>query len=129
MNHKKTILLVEDEQETLQAMLKALIKRRPELYKPLIAIDGYEALDFMINKEIDLVVLDLHMSNFNGLELCQHVAKDEDLRKIPILISSGFADDSMQEQLRMLGVEHFLRKPYKIEDLISKIDELMMCPA
>ena len=129
MNRKRHILLVEDEPDTLQAMLKTLITKRQKNYEPLVADDGYEAIDYMINKKIDLIVLDLNMSNMNGLEVCQHKFKDPDMKDIPIIVSSAFVDESMEEQLRSLGVMHFLKKPYKMEVLLQKIDELLACPA
>jgi len=127
MSKKKCILLVEDEQDTLQGMLSAIVTKRPDQYDPIVAVDGYEALDFMIEKHIDLVVLDLNMSNLNGLEVCLHMAGDEELSQIPVIISSAHLDVSMIEQLESLGVRHFLRKPYKVDQLIENIDSLMMC--
>lgn len=129
MNRKRNILLVEDEPDTLQSMLNSLLIKRAKNYEPFVAVDGYEALDFMINKQIDLVVLDLNMSNLNGLEVCQHKFNDPDMKDIPVIISSAFVDESMEEQLRSLGVVHFIKKPYKMDQLLQKIDELMVCPA
>ena len=129
MNRKRNILLVEDEPDTMQTMLNSLLSKRQKYYEPLVAIDGYEALDFMINKQIDLVVLDLNMSNLNGLEVCQHKFNDPDMKDIPVIVSSAFVDESMEEQLRSLGVVYFLKKPYKMDVLLQKIDELMACPA
>ena len=129
MNPKRNILLVEDEPDTLQSMLNTLLIKRSKNYEPLVAVDGYEALDYMINKQIDLVVLDLNMSNLNGLEVCQHKFNDPDMKDIPVIVSSAFVDESMEEQLRSLGVVHFLKKPYKMDQLLQKIDELMACPA
>ncbi|HLF17767.1 MAG TPA: response regulator [Candidatus Omnitrophota bacterium] len=129
MHRKQCILLVEDEQDTMQTMLNSLLTKRHDQYEPLVAIDGYEALDFLFNKQIDLVVLDLNMSNLNGIEVCQHKFNDKDLRHIPVIISSAFLDPSMEVQLRSLGIQHFLKKPYKMEVLLAKIDELMGCPA
>jgi len=129
VNPKRNILLVEDEPDTLQSMLNTLLIKRSKNYEPLVAVDGYEALDYMINKQIDLVVLDLNMSNLNGLEVCQHKFNDPDMKDIPVIVSSAFVDESMEEQLRSLGVVHFLKKPYKMDQLLQKIDELMACPA
>jgi len=129
VNRKRNILLVEDEPDTLQSMLNSILSKRQKYYEPLVAIDGYEALDFMINKQIDLVVLDLNMSNLNGLEVCQHKFNDSDMKDIPVIVSSAFVDASMEEQLRSLGVVHFLKKPYKMDVLLQKIDELLGCPA
>ena len=129
MIRKRNILLVEDEPDTLQSMLNSLLTKRPKHYEPFVAVDGYEALDFIINKKIDLVVLDLNMSNLNGLEVCQHKFNDPEMKDIPVIVSSAFVDESMEEQLRSLGVVHFLKKPYKMDALLQKIDEIMMCPA
>jgi CheY-like chemotaxis protein len=128
MARKRSILLVEDEQDTLQSLVNSIIKHRYHQYEPVVAVDGFEALETLFNKHIDLVILDLNMSNLNGLEVCQYKYNDRDIRSIPVIISSAFLDESMEEQLRSLGVTHFLKKPYKMEGLLDLIDELMMCP-
>jgi len=125
MNQKKYILIVDDEQDVLQIMLKTIISRCRMKYQPLVCVDGFEALEFMIDKKIDLVVLDLNMDNFNGLQVCQRMMQDPELKSIPVIISSGHLDPSMVEQLQSLGVKYFLKKPYPMNDLVEKIEEVI----
>ena len=87
-------------------------------------MDGYEALDFMRTKDVAVAVLDLSMRNMGGLEACRIAKADAEIKDIPIIISSGFLGQYEREELERLGVEHFVDKPYTMQQLLEKIDEI-----
>ena len=125
---KKLILIVEDDTDVFMPMLKAIIPKYRAQYDVLVCIDGLEALEFLRSKNVDLMILDLDMGNLNGLQVCQQMAAIKMLRPPEVIISSGYLDDSMIEQLKTLGVRHFLRKPYSMESLLQKVNELLASP-
>ena len=129
MNKKKRILIAEDDQDTLQSILRTIISRRRTVYETRVCIDGYEALEIMRWTGIHCIVLDLHMSNLNGLQMLHEMRNDENLNSVEVIVSSAYLDESMEDQLRNLGVQHFLKKPYPMDALMKKIDDLMMDPA
>lgn len=119
----RTVLIVDDEQEVIDVIVRRLLL--DDKYEPMVATDGYEALDLMRNKPIALVILDIHMRNLDGLAVCREVAADKRLKTIPILISSAFVNEENEATLRSLGIKHFLKKPYPMEELGRKIDDIL----
>ena len=120
---KKQILIVDDEEEIVHTLVKAIIGRRGQDYVPYVAMDGFEALDLMRKKTLAAVVLDINMRNMDGFEVCRNILTDEKLKTIPIIISSGYINEEDLKKFDGLLIKGFLQKPYSIEDLIQKIDE------
>ena len=123
---KRYILIVDDDQAIVQAMMRSFMAKRHDLYEPIVAMDGYEALKTLQSRVIDCIVLDLKMSNLNGLELLYMLQKSPHLKKIQVVVSSGFIDESMEDELCILGVSNILKKPYSMEQLIETVDDLML---
>jgi CheY-like chemotaxis protein len=96
-----TILLVDDEAEFLDLYTEVL-----ELmdHRVLRAHDGREALSIAQQRHPDLVVTDWQMPRMSGVELCQQLVQDEELRDIPIIMHSTATDPHAP------GVTAFLSK-------------------
>jgi CheY-like chemotaxis protein len=84
-----TILLVDDEADFLDLYTEVL-----ELmdHRVLRAHDGQEALDIAHARHPDLVVTDWQMPHMSGVELCEQLVQDEELRDIPIIMHSSETD-------------------------------------
>lgn len=125
MTNKPTILIAEDDQDTMRDLLKGLITKRRDQYNTLVCIDGLEAIEIIESRVIDGLILDLDMANLNGIETLQEMRKRGWLGKIPVIISSGHIDQSMKDQLASFGVHQYLKKPYPMKELIDTIDALL----
>lgn len=119
----KSVLIVDDEQEIIDVIVRKLLME--DKYEPMVATDGYEALDLMRRKAVALVVLDIHMRNLDGLAVCRQALADKTLQKIPIIISSAFIDDETEKMLRSIGIKHFLKKPYPMDELVKILDSIL----
>jgi CheY-like chemotaxis protein len=128
MIEKRNILIVDDDQVIVQMIMRSFMSRRHEAYEPFVAMDGYEALKTLYERKIDCIILDLKMSNLNGLEVLYVLRQQEYLRNIPVVISSGFIDQSMEEELSTLGVFGILKKPYSMDQLIETVDDVILHP-
>ncbi|MCE7733991.1 MAG: response regulator, partial [Candidatus Heimdallarchaeota archaeon] len=118
----KTILLCEDDpavRRIITTMLKRLEHVVIEAEDGVIGIQKFEAN----MKEIDLVILDLTMPNMSGKETYNLLIQLKN--DIPILISSGYSEESISEFTDYQFVD-FLQKPYKLADLNSKIKDILM---
>ena len=114
LGENQTILLVEDDPK-VQAVT---VQRIGALnYRVVIANNGDEALKLLENnQEIDLVFTDLVMpGSVSGYDLVQYVLKN--FPDLPVLMTSGYAEDLLGNgKLGSLNVE-LLRKPYRQADL------------
>ncbi len=120
----KYLLIVDDEEGIWTSIVRKIVMHYKDAYEPLIAVDGYEALDFMRTKDVAVAVLDLSMRNMGGLEACRIAKADAEIKDIPIIISSGFLGQYEREELERLGVEHFVDKPCTMQQLFEKIDKI-----
>jgi len=112
------ILLVEDEKQAVIIIVK-LLKSRD--YEVTTAYTGKEALEHLQEEKFDVAIIDLILPDMNGNDICAMIRCDKRLKNLPVIISTGIADDSTQETSRNLGVKEFLSKPYSMEDLLSAI--------
>ncbi len=122
---EKYVLIVDDEEEIVEAIVRKIYLEKGNKYVPLVAMDGYEALEFMRTKNIAVVILDIRMRTLDGFHVCRKAMADDKMKDIPIIISSGVLNDQTIGELTDLGIKHFLPKPYMIEQLFKKIDEIL----
>ena len=114
----KTILVVDDEPDVLEAVRDAL---ESEGYGVTLARNGQEALDRLrAGSAPNLVLLDWMMPVVDGRAFCAARAADARLLPIPVLLLS--ADVRAMAEAKAAGVTGVVQKPVSIEDLIEAIE-------
>jgi len=118
----ETILIVDDE-SAVREVTKTILSRTG--YNTLEADDGPAALALFVERsaEIDVAVTDLVMPVLSGSLLVQVLRKMAS--KVKIIICSGQAIDDMPVQLRKIGVQGYLTKPYTHETLLRMVDRVL----
>jgi CheY-like chemotaxis protein len=120
----KRILIVDDEPDF---RFSAGIALRRAGYLTEEAADGAEALNLIRSgKErslFDLLLVDIQMPCLSGAELIDELRK----RAIdtPVLIVSGFADTTLQDEFLRKGCTAFLAKPFEFQQLVRRVDEIL----
>ncbi|WP_419176321.1 endopeptidase La [Desulfosediminicola sp.] len=116
----QTILLVDDEEIARINMNHVLSK---EGYTCLCASNGIEALKFLSEENVDLIVSDLKMDKMDGLELLAEVNRS--YPEIPVIMVTGFATvDSAVKALKS-GAAHYLGKPINLNELKKTVAEVL----
>jgi len=69
----------------------------------------------------ELLILDIEMPNFNGIELCQVVRTDSRWSYLPVLFLSVHSDAKIVRQVYAAGADDYLRKPIVEQELITRI--------
>jgi len=108
------VLLVDDE-ELIRVVGQALLEGMG--YRVYLAGDGEQALEVYAREkdQISLVILDMIMPNMDGKEaLAKLLESDPDIR---VLMSSGYHQERIVDELTMLGASGFLQKPYHRKEL------------
>ena len=121
LNEKTTILLVDDE----QTVLKVGTLMIGELgYKVLQAENGKKATQIFRDKNdvICLVILDMKLPDENGSDICKRLNRINS--DVKILHTSGWDRTYGIESLDC-GCNDFLKKPFGIEELSNKLEELL----
>ena len=113
------ILLVEDE-ENIALFVKMELEY--EGYKVEVCDDGIKGLEFSIENEYDLILLDLMLPKLNGLEVCRRLRKVKDT---PIIMLTA-RDDVMDKVTGFqTGADDYVSKPFAIEELLARIEALL----
>lgn len=119
-----TILLVEDE-----TLLREGIQEVLEIndFHVIGAADGLEALEWLDQAPVDLVIADLVMPKMNGVDFVEQLrAKFPDL---PVLVASGSGKSVTQrlgiDSIQIPGATASIGKPFRSTELLAKINELL----
>ena len=112
-----TLLLVEDEDRLRNLVAQFL---RGEGFEVVEAADGPQGvLRFHDSGPFDLVLLDLNLPVFSGVEVCRRIKAGSPAQRVMVCSAAVVPDH--HEALVGLGVSQFLNKPYHPDDLIARI--------
>ncbi|MEP0987833.1 tetratricopeptide repeat protein [Ekhidna sp.] len=117
----KTVLIVEDHRE-LRSYLQSILSADFRVY---LAVNGSSALDMLQAEKIDLIITDLMMPYMDGFELVDHLKKDKELKKIPVVVVSARTDKKEKLDLIAKGAEDVISKPFDKEELTLKIQNIL----
>jgi two-component system alkaline phosphatase synthesis response regulator PhoP len=122
MVQKKTILLIEDEED-----IAALIKLQAEIsgYKLHVETDGINGFRAVERERPDLVVLDIMLPGQNGLDVCRKMKSNPELKIIPVIIISA-KNEELDVVLGLeLGADDYVAKPFSPKILFSRIKAVL----
>jgi DNA-binding response OmpR family regulator len=113
------ILLIEDD-ATMVSLLKMLLSM--EGYQVVTLSSGDQDIIDLTNAESpDLLLLDVHLGQQNGLEVIKKLRKLGDLKKIKVIMTSGL---NLGEKCMKAGADEFILKPYMPDELLDKIKNI-----
>ena len=123
---KRTALYVEDEPKIRQSYAKILREKFPNTFT---ASDAYEALRLYEEHNPDLIIVDIVLPGFDGLELVKRI-REVNLRT-RIIIFTAYNDTERLLKAASLNISNFLVKPVRKKDFLESIDksieELQLC--
>ena len=121
----KTVLLVDDEEIVLGVGKQMLEKLG---FSVLTAKNGKEALDVYQNNQndIDFVLLDMIMPDMGAADTYDGLQSISPA--IKVLLSSGYGADQGTRELLSRGCSGFIQKPFSMQSLSEKIEEILTRP-
>jgi CheY-like chemotaxis protein len=123
LGQKGKVLVAEDDKDTAEMLVKLLESHHLQTFH---AVDGYETLSIARRERPGLILLDLRMPGMDGYEALTRLKKDPETRKIPILVMSAHAVDTIQERakLQKMGAYDFFPKPFDLDELMEEIAQM-----
>ncbi len=114
-------ILVTDDDSNNRVLVTNILKRNA--YQVVIARDGLEAIDLFSRGAADLILMDMQMPKLGGLEATAAIRKMEASGKarIPIIALTAHAMAGDRERCLAAGMDDYLSKPVRANDLLSKI--------
>ncbi len=119
---KKTVLVVEDEEDILALLHFNLIKAG---YNVICAACGEEGLNCVSEHQPDLVLLDLMLPGIDGLEICRRLRKQEGTKETPIIMLTAKGEESDVVKGLELGADDYVTKPFSIKVLLARVKTVM----
>ena len=121
-DRKKRILIIEDEQDFLEALAARL---KDAEYEVITAIDGFIGLEKARNEHPDLIILDLMLPKINGYKVSRLLKFDESYKHIPILMLTARVEEADKKLGMETGADAYFTKPCDHEELMSNIERLI----
>ncbi len=111
------VLFVDDD-ATTQTMVRTSLEKSG--FNVMVAHNGKDALMKIKFRQPDIIVTDVLMPDVDGIDLLNTIRENPATRKIPVIIITS--STKMEEGFRRVGVAEFIAKPFKMEDLVAKIN-------
>ncbi len=122
MNKKKNILIIEDQ----ESMRMLLAKYLGADFNVETVKDGMEGMAWLSGGNIPhLILLDMSMPHFDGMDFLNSIRTSGFFSNLPVLIVSAESSSSFQEKCLELGAKGYLTKPFKPQELKSKINNII----
>lgn len=110
-----TILIVDDENDILE-IISEYAKQAG--YNTVLARSGTEALEALKKNDINLIVLDIMLPDFNGYEIADRVRKE---KRVPIIMLSAKSEEEDKLKGFELGIVDYVTKPFSPKELMARI--------
>lgn len=118
----QTVLIVDDETLLLRTLSNALRDAGYRVHPAGTAGDA-EALLKRGEEQVDLMVLDVKLPDRSGLDLLESQRKDGYAGRV--IVMTAFDNPESERRCRQLSVDHYLRKPFDLETMLSLIRGLL----
>lgn len=124
---KAKILLVDDDVDFVEATKTVL---ESSSYEVIVAHEGDEGLKKAREEKPDLIILDVIMPVKDGFTAAEHLKKDPDLKKIPVLMLTAFAEKGGETSIAVsrgltLEAEDYIDKPVAPQELLRRVEKLL----
>lgn len=113
-------ILVVDDSVVIRKMVEIALEN--EDYQIVSVSSGKEALNYLDDNTPDLIILDIMLSDVNGLDVLKAIKASKD---IPVVMLSAKDTPRETSRAKQLGADDFIPKPFKDEELVGKIKELI----
>jgi DNA-binding response OmpR family regulator len=117
------LVLCADDDEDILSLVALRLERAG--FDVVTAADGEQAVQRAREQRPALAVLDVMMPKLTGYEVLAKVRGDEALREMKVILLSARVQEGDVERGMDAGADAYLAKPFKAQDLVAKVEELL----
>lgn len=119
LDHSKNrVMIVDDDSAILSQIVDLLTPWGIEVITLKYSHNFWQELT---TNNPDLLILDLEIPNFNGLDLCKVVRHDPKWQNLPIIFLSIYNEENIIQQMFLAGADDYLNKTYEPQELVNRI--------
>ncbi|HTS34739.1 MAG TPA: response regulator [Candidatus Solibacter sp.] len=115
-------ILLADDSVTAQNMGRKILADAG--YEVLTVNNGSAALKKIAEAKPELIVLDVYMPGYSGLEVCQRLKETQETARIPVLLTVGKLEPFKPEEAKRVRADGFIVKPFEASELLSALSKL-----
>jgi CheY-like chemotaxis protein len=119
----RTVHYVEDNETNIEVM-RGILAQRPQVSLS-VSMLGLDGLTDIRSQRPDLILLDMHLPDVDGLELLRQLQRDPQCADIPIVVVSADATAARIEDALASGARHYLTKPLNLTGFLAVIDDIL----
>jgi CheY-like chemotaxis protein len=93
-------------------------------YEVITVNNGSAALKKIAEQKPDLIVLDVYMPGYSGLEVCQRLKETQETSRVPVLLTVGKLEPFKPEESKRVRADGFIVKPFEASELLSALSKL-----
>ncbi|MGD8458297.1 MAG: response regulator [Anaerolineales bacterium] len=119
------IMVIEDVADSANLARKILNKFGHDV---ILAANGEEAIQFVSNKDIHLVLLDLGLPDVDGQTLLGMLRRNYGMTSIPIIVCTAWPSESAKKMAEAYGFDGYISKPYKVATFMETVNHYLGQP-
>ena len=116
------ILIVEDEQGLVTLLSYNLEKQG---YQVSVCMDGQKVMNTVTAEKPDLILMDWMLPNVSGVELCQMIRQNYEIKETPIIMLTARGDEADKVRGLSQGADDYMTKPFSVPELMARIGALL----
>lgn len=116
-------ILVADDEPAIRTMLEMILSS--DGHDIVTVSDGRAALEYLKTNTPDAMLLDVKMPEIDGYEVCSRVKRIRRLSGTAVLLLTGFDDEQIRDQARLVGADDIVFKPLSGKNLRSRVAEVI----
>ncbi|MBC7188625.1 response regulator, partial [Candidatus Aerophobetes bacterium] len=129
-NEEKKTILIADDVKLFHIFIKQTLASKD--YELVFVERGKEVLDFVMKKNVDLLILDVELPDMNGIEVLKSVRKLTqdmqsvvELKELPVIMVTAYPREEIKIEAEKLGVAGFFGKPIKRKEFKKLVEEIL----
>jgi len=115
-------ILLADDSVTAQNMGRKILADAG--YEVITVNNGSAALKKIAEQKPDVIVLDVYMPGYSGLEVCQRLKEAQETARVPVLLTVGKLEPFKPEEAKRARADGFIVKPFEASELLSALSKL-----
>jgi CheY-like chemotaxis protein len=117
------ILIVEDNDVNATVLTHFLLPYKHQIDR---VVNGLKGVEFVNNKKVDVIMMDLNMPIMSGYAACEKIRQNTHIEQPVIIAVSADTTPTSVEKCQTLGMDGFLAKPYSVKQLSEIVDQYLL---
>jgi len=115
----RSVIIVEDDEDIADSIRYNLER---EGFRVRLATTGEDALNLILDRPPNLILLDLNLPHMSGFELCRRLRAESPTMRVPILMLTARADEADKVLGLNMGADDYITKPFSMRELMARVN-------